>query len=171
MVKKKDKKNSPRETHESLVTALESIKGLLQKSDAKLSAARESIANASTQTEKGAQNVNDPNINNPEQMEIPVLDDIVIPAEDASRITHKIEETLSAIIPEALNELIPSETKSALTSDPEIMLQYLDTLQKNLEKAMRDSLMKSIVTIEVGLKKSLKSEIDKMRKQIKKDFS
>jgi hypothetical protein len=39
-----------------------------------------------------------------------------------------------------------------------------------LEKTLRDSLMKSIVTIEAGLKKSLVSEIDEIRKQIKKDF-
>ena len=43
-------------------------------------------------------------------------------------------------------------------------------ISKKMEKALRDSLMKSIVTIEAGLKKSLVSEIDKIRKQIKKDF-
>jgi len=111
----------------------------------------------------------------PHQFEIPVLDDIVIPAEVESatkevsniseQISEKIDETLTAV-----SENIPSLTHSDSKPDPQVMLDYLDTLQKKLEKTLRDSLMKSIVTIEAGLKKSLISEIDKIRKQIKKDF-
>ena len=145
-------------TQDSLVDALESIKNLLAKSDSKLAAARESIAIASNQTALGQQDVQ-------EQFEIPVLDDIVIPAEEISNISEKIDETLAAV-----NESIPTASSpSAL--DPEVVLQYIDTLQEKLEKTLRDSLMKSIVTIEAGLKKSLVSEIDKIRKQVKKDLS
>ena len=63
-------------------------------------------------------------------------------------------------------------TLSAISAqpDPQVILNYLDTLQKKLEKTLRDSLMKSIVTIEIGLKNSLISEIDKIREQVKKDF-
>ena len=50
------------------------------------------------------------------------------------------------------------------------MLELLDTLQEKLEKSLRDSLMKSIVTLESGLKKSLIDEVDKIREQIKKDY-
>lgn len=153
--------NKDAENSDSLVDALESIKSLLAKSDSKLAAARESIAIASNQTALGHQDMG-------EQFEIPVLDDIVIPAEEVSNISEqlssKIDETLAAV-----NETIP--TLSATHPDPQIMLDYLDTLQKNLEKSLRDSLMKSIVTIEVSLKKSLFSEVDKIREQIKKDFS
>ena len=146
-------------SQDSLVDALESIKSLLAKSDSKLAAARESIAIASNQTALGQQDVQ-------EQFEIPVLDDIVIPAEEISNISEKIDETLAAV-----SESIPTMTAPSSEPDPEIVLQYIDTLQEKLEKTLRDSLMKSIVTIEAGLKKSLVSEIDKIRKQVKKDLS
>lgn len=156
-------------SQDSLVDALESIKTLLAKSDSKLAAARESIAIASNQTALGKRNIHEQH-----DLEIPVLDDIVIPAEVESateevsniseQISEKIDETLAAV-----NESIP--TLSEAEPDPQIMLDYLDTLQEKLEKTLRDSLMKSIVTIEAGLKKSLISEIDKIRKQIKKDFN
>lgn len=162
MVDKTDKENKAQATHDSLVDALESIKSLLQKSDAKLTAARESIAIASNQTYQGSRNIHDA-----EQLDIPVLDDIVIPAEEALSISDKIDETLKSIMPE---HDIPALTEFAQRPDPQVILDYLDALQKQLEKTLRDSLMKSIVTIEAGLKKSLTSEVDKIRAQIKKDF-
>lgn len=163
------------DSQDSLVDALESIKALLAKSDSKLAAARESIAIASNQTALGKLDVHahdkDNNHDDLEQLEIPTLDDIVIPAEVESateevsniseQISEKIDETLAAV-----NESIPTLSEP----DPQIMLDYLDTLQEKLEKTLRDSLMKSIVTIEAGLKTSLVSEIDKIREQIKKDF-
>ena len=159
--------NKDADNSDSLVDALESIKSLLAKSDSKLAAARESIAIASNQTALGQQDVND-------QLEIPVLDDIIIPAEVESataevsniseELSSKIDETLAAV-----NENIPTLSNNEI--DPEIILSYLDTLQEKLEKSLRDALMKSIVTIELGLKKSLTSEVDKIREQVKKDFS
>lgn len=159
---------------DSLVDALESIKSLLAKSDSKLAAARESIAIASNQTALGKLDMHEHEQHiQSGQFEIPILDDIVIPAEVESateevsniseQISEKIDETLAAV-----NESIP--TLSEAEPDPQIMLDYLDTLQEKLEKTLRDSLMKSIVTIEAGLKKSLISEIDKIREQVKKDF-
>ncbi|MCW8901968.1 MAG: hypothetical protein OQK75_09810 [Gammaproteobacteria bacterium] len=149
---------------DSLVDALESIKNLLAKSDSKLAAARESIAIASSQTARGHLNS--------EQFEIPVLDDIVdveSATEEASNISKelssKIDETIAAV-----NESIPTLTDSVAAPDPQIMLGYIDALQEKLEKSLRDSLMKSIVTIEAGLRKTLFSEVDKIREQIKKDF-
>ena len=153
---------------DSLVDALESIKSLLAKSDSKLAAARESIAIASSQTAQGHLNS--------EQFEIPVLDDIVSQSdvesvtEEVSNISEqlssKIDETLAAV-----NESIPTLTNSISSPDPQIMLDYIDTLQDKLEKSLRDSLMKSIVTIEAGLRKTLFDEVDKIREQIKKDLS
>lgn len=157
------------DSQDSLVDALESIKSLLAKSDSKLAAARESIAIASNQTELGHQGVS-------EQFEIPVLDDIVIPAEVESvteevsniseQLSEKIDETLAAV-----NESIPTLSEQEPIPDPQVILDYIDNLQEKLEKTLRDSLMKSIVTIEAGLKKSLISEIDLIREQVKKDLS
>ena len=157
-------------SQDSLVDALESIKNLLAKSDSKLAAARESIAIASNQTALGKLDINEQH-----ELEIPVLDDIVIPAEVefateevsniSEQLSEKIDETLAAV-----NESIPTLSVPPSEPDPQIVLDYLNTLQDKLEKVLRDSLMKSIVTIEAGLKKSLVSEIDKIRKQVKKDL-
>lgn len=165
-----DKIDNALNSQDSLVDALESIKSLLAKSDSKLAAARESIAIASNQTAMGKLNIHDS-----EQLEIPVLDDIVIPndlidsteavSDISELISEKIDETLAAV-----SENIPTLSAISAQPEPQIMLDYLDTLQKKLEKTLRDSLMKSIVTIELGLKNSLTSEIDKIREQIKKDF-
>lgn len=153
---------------DSLVDALESIKSLLAKSDSKLAAARESIAIASNQTAQGHLDS--------EQFEIPVLDDVVsqLDVESATEEVSNISEQLSTKIDEtlaAVTESIPTLTAPVSNQDPQIMLDYLDTLQEKLEKSLRDSLMKSIVTIESGLRKSLFSEIDKIREQIKKDLN
>lgn len=163
-----DEINKDTTTPDSLVDALESIKSLLAKSDSKLAAARESIAIASNQTAFGKLDS--------QQFEIPVLHDVVNPDDVASvtkevssiseQLSEKIDETLAAV-----HESIPTLSDAIATPDPQVMLDYLDTLQLKLEKSLRDSLMKSIVTIEAGLKKSLTSEIDKVREQIKKDFS
>jgi hypothetical protein len=170
MAKKPDTASTDLNPQDSLVDALESIKSLLAKSDSKLAAARESIAIASSQTA-----INKMNLDKSGQYEIPVLDDIISPAEIESateevsniseKISEKIEETLAAVS-ESIN---PAEIAAA-KPDPQIMLDYLDDLQKNFEKALRASLMKNIVTIEVGLKKTLNSEMNKIRKKIKKDF-
>ncbi len=167
MTDKINKESSLGDPQDSLVDALESIKALLAKSDSKLAAARESIAIASNQTAKGQLES--------EQFEIPVLDDIVTSAdvesvtEEVSNISEalssKIDETLAAV-----QENIPTLSDPVSAPNPEVVLDYLDTLQEKLEKSLRDSLMKSIVTIEAGLKISLVSEIDKIREQIKKDF-
>jgi len=153
---------------DSLVDALESIKNLLAKSDSKLAAARESIAIASSQTAQGHLNS--------EQFEIPVLDDIVSQSdvESATEEVSNISEQLSSKIDEtlaAVNESIPTLTDSISSPDPQIMLDYIDTLHDKLEKSLRDSLMKSIVTIEAGLRKTLFDEVNKIRSQIKKDLS
>ena len=163
MTDKTTKDDSP----DSLVDALESIKSLLAKSDSKLAAARESIAIASNQTAQGQIES--------EQFEIPVLDDIVVPSEIESateevsniseQLSEKIDETLAAV-----HESIPTLSDAVSAPDPQVILNYLNIVQEKLEKSLRDSLMKSIVTIEVGLKKSLVNEIDKIRDQVKKDF-
>ena len=165
MTDNQNKDASATESQDSLVDALESIKSLLAKSDSKLAEARESIAIASNQTPGKGEN--------DDLFDIPVLDDIVVSTEVESateevsniseQLSEKIDETLAAV-----NETIP--TLSVSEPDPEVIFGYLDTIQEKLEKSLRDSLMKSIVTIELGLKKSLVSEIDKIREQVKKDF-
>jgi len=165
MADKSDKDATIIDPQDSLLDALESIKSLLAKSDAKLSAARESIAIASNQTEKNSLHHD----NEQEQLEIPVLDDIVIPGEEAAHIVETINETLAVASQSIAQDTISTEQEPAQI-DTQIIEDYLAQLQKNLEKSLRDSLMKSIVTIESGLKKTLNEEITKIRQQIQRDF-
>ena len=166
MTDKKKKDSNSAEPQDSLVDALESIKSLLAKSDSKLAAARESIAIASNQTALGKLGVVDPGQSL--ELNIPVLDDIVLPAEieSATKEVSHISEQISSKIDETLAAVSEAETKP----DPQVLIDYLDKFEKTLEKTMRDSLMKSVVTIEASLKKSVFKELDKIRKQIKKDF-
>lgn len=160
MAKSPEREQAAQQTHESLVNALESIKSLLEQSETKLSAARESIAKASQPRDPFK------SLTSQQDFDIPVLDDddIVIPGAELSSIADTINETL-AKVSEA--PLLPAEPAR---QDPQQVLDYLDTLQQQLEKSMRDSLMKSVVSIETGLKKVLKEELDKLRAQVKKDL-
>lgn len=160
MAKSPEREAAAQQTHESLVNALESIKNLLEQSESKLSAARESIAKASNPQDpfkhKKAQ----------QELDIPILDDddIVIPSAELSSITDTINETLARVSESPLPPAVPAKP------DPQQVLDYLDTLQQGLEKTMRESLMKSLVNIETGLKKTLVAELDKIRAQVKKDL-
>ena len=179
-----NKDTNPLDSPDSLVDALESIKHLLVKGDSKLAAARESIAKASTPTVLDKLDINDhiqhvieeqPGQDEqhhqplqhlqhfqPEQFEIPVLNDIVIPAAD----DDSDEETLATAA-----ENIPTLYDSIENPSPKIMLNYIDKLQETLEKSLSESLKQSVLSIEVKLKQSLATEIDNLREQVKKDFS
>ena len=164
MSDKNDSQNESPNKEDSLVDALESIQGLLAKSDSKLSAARESLATASSSQER-FNSLNKSTGSHSEETDIPVLNDIVIPAKN----TDSEDTTLA--IPENAAEDIPTLYSTIESPSPEIILNYLDDLQQKLEQTLSDALMNSIVSIEEQLKTSLSSEIDLIREQIKKDFS
>lgn len=117
------------EESQELLSALESIKGLLEKSEVKLNAARESIELATP--DLGTSN------DEPEEVfEIPELDEIVVPA-------HADSEQP--------------------TVDMEVLKVFLDEMQKQIEKSMRDKLMKAIVSAENDIKKQLRAYLDQLR--------
>ena len=171
---KSDHQDDALNEKDALVDALESIKGLLAKSDSKLSAARESLATASSShSQFNSLNKNKTN-NQSVQTEIPVLDDIVNPPEnaisdDAAALAPEVEYELSEL--ESEIEEIPTLYSTLESPSPGLILNYLDNLQEKLEQTLSDSLKSSIVSIEAQLKASLASEIDIIREQIKKDFS
>lgn len=188
-----DKNNSSSDDDETLiekdalVDALESIKGLLAKSDTKLNAARESLATASSSHSRfNALNKNKTDTQT-EQAEIPVLKDVVVAAENALFESEMSELIVSeAVAPDSVKsdtsspqateiepetEEIPTLYSTIESPSPEIILNYLDNLQAKLEQTLSDSLLNSIARIEAQLKTSLASEIDILREQIKKDFS
>ena len=121
---------------QELLSALESIKGLLEKSELKLNAARESIELASP----APKSIAEPEIPEIEEIvEIPELDEIVVPA---------------------------TSEGAQPTVDIEVLKAFMDEMQKQMEKSMRDKLMKAVVAAENDIKKQMRAYLDQLRKML-----
>ena len=57
--------------------------------------------------------------------------------------------------------------ESGATVDPEQMLAILDSFQASLEKNIRDTLMRTVVSIENEVKKTVAAQIDQLRNELK----
>jgi len=120
------------EKPDELLNALESIKGLLEQSESKLTAAKESINNATPGLIH-----DDMVLDDEEEIEVPVLSDIVVHEEDGdSRV------------------------------DIEVLKAFLDEMQKKVEKDMRDTLMKAVVKAEGDIKKQIRAYLNQLRKML-----
>ncbi len=118
-----------------LLNALESIKGLLERSETKLNAARESIESATplpTLEQSEPAPVDEP-------IEVPVLNDIVVP---------------------------PDAVHTSPTVDIAVLKAFLDEMQSTIEKNMRSTLMKAVVQAEGDIKKQMNAYLDQLRKMI-----
>ena len=186
MVKKTDANLDEQENQESLLNALESIKGLLEKSESKLSAARSSLKGAKTSQDSHKMSNKIPVSNEPV---FPVLDDVVFDDNDEQAIDSDQKINLDAIptlsseddllIEDDSEALEPSNTieaeESAAPAMPatgdslnaEEMLAYLDSFQAALEKDIRDTLMRTVVSIESEVKKTVAAQIEQLRNEIK----
>jgi len=163
---------------DDLMSTLESIRGLLEQNESKLTAARESITNAN--------NLNDTStltkIRNTEEEIVPILDQIIDPntslGNDSQIDIPELDSIVSTEAPqeqEDLNiELSSSEpvrsekTKDHLASltQKNLLLDALDNFQIDLEQSLREDLMKTMI----GLEKDLKEKISKKINQIKDDI-
>ena len=155
---KQRKDNIADDAQESLVQALESIKGLLEKSENKLSAARESIALANDSSQKAKISLDDETI--------PVLNDVVIPdASEKAQPDLNLFETSTPIEPEPVTEaaqLIPQ----GIPCDDVIDLvdEFQDRIKPMLNEAITSS---SILNLEEVLNKALEKELHQLRNEIK----
>lgn len=160
-----DNKENP-----ELLNALESIKGLLEQSESKLSAARESLQKAKAPDTKPSK-MRLPVSNEPV---VPVLDDIVSPAADES---EEAEELTLHDIP-ALDDIPVLDT--ATVPEPTIspappghstdeVLAYIDNLQDELEKELRNTLMRTVVNIEAEIKKTLREQLQQVKNRIEQE--
>lgn len=121
-----------------LLNALESIKGLLEQSEVKLTAAKKSIAEATPNAFPPLPEVEEI-FDDDDDFEVPVLSDIVIPAEDEG---------------------------GKATVDIEVLKAFLDEMQKKIEKNMRDTIMKAVVQAETDIKKQLRAYLNQLRKML-----
>jgi len=122
-----------------LLNALESIKGLLEQSEVKLNAAKKSIAEAAPKPTTSLPLPEVEEIIDDDTFDVPVLSEIVIPAADEG---------------------------GKATVDIEVLKAFLDEMQKNVEKNMRDTIMKAVVQAESDIKKQLRAYLNQLRKML-----
>jgi len=134
------------EEPKELLSALESIKGLLEQSEIKLNAAKESVELAKPKPfPKSPLGSSPPKVaeiieeDEEDAFEIPELDEIVVPAASAD---------------------------AQPTVNMDVLKAFLDEMQKNIEKTMRDKLMKAVVVAENDVKKQLRAYLDQLRKMM-----
>lgn len=128
-----------------LLNALESIKGLLEQSENKLNAAKESIRLATPKDKLPplpiVEELDDDDYDD-ELLEVPVLNDIVIP---------------------------PTTEGASPTVDIEVLKAFLDEMQSKIEKTMRDTLMKAVVQAETDIKKQMRAYLNQLRKMLNEE--
>jgi len=129
------KKSEPT-ANDELLEALESIKGLLEKSEGKLSAARESLARAKSSNRRSPDK---PRIPISSEPVVPVLDEVVATLDEDEQNIPVLE---SAIAGEPLqaSEAAPLTPGPAAHSTGQV-IDYLDDLREGLEKAVHEGLI------------------------------
>jgi hypothetical protein len=183
---KQYKDNIAGEAQESLVDALENIKSLLEKSESKLSAARESIALANSSSSK-VKALSD-------NQEIPVLEEEIIPTlEDEEIIPTLGDEEIISTLGEDIEEIIPtldsdieadsvfdislSDTAPTFQSEPEVpvkqgissedILELIDEFQDRLPALLTQTITNcSLANLEGELFDTLRKEINQLRNEI-----
>jgi len=150
-----------------LLDALESIKGLLEKSESKLSAARESLQKAKPQNNQHG--IVRPSVSS--EPVVPVLDDVVtslaedLDEEDLPLLDDDVPVLESVLEPEP--PVLEPETASQATGySADEFHAYIDSLQRRLEKELRNTLMRTVVNIEAEIKKTLAEQIQKLKDEI-----
>jgi len=164
MPKDRDSKDSP-----ELLSALESIKGLLEQSESKLSAARENLKLAKATSSP-------PSIARPpvsSEPVVPVLDDVVarlddeLDEEDLPLLEDDDVPVLDSFL-DAEPDIIPEEVPLLQPTgySTEEIQTYLDQLHRQLEKELRNTLMRTVVNIETEIKRTLTEQIQKLKEEI-----
>lgn len=150
-----------------LLDALESIKGLLEKSESKLSAARASLQKAKPQN--NPQGIVRPSVSS--EPVVPVLDDVVtslaedLDEEDLPLLDDDVPVLDSVLEPEP-PVLEPERASEASGYSEDELHAYIDNLQQRLEKELRNTLMRTVVNIEAEIKKTLAEQIQKLKDEI-----
>lgn len=173
MSKRIDKEKELREMHDSqasLVNALESIHTLLEESETKLSAARESLAGSRIDNQKhynpkDAKPLSEPsreykvdhdNLND-EDFAVPILDDIVVPGVEQEPLPLFAEDETA--IKEAVE--ISAERKQEF-------INRLEAIQIEMDDYLNEMLVRCMAGIELDLKETLSRKLQELRDIIEK---
>ena len=144
------------EAQESLVDALENIKNLLEKSESKLSAARESIALANSSSSKAK-------VLSSEDEEIPVLEEEIIPT-----LGEEIQADL-VFDSSAFADIAPEpETPVVQGISSEDVMDLIDELQDRLPALLNKTITNcSLSSLETDLFQALQKELHQLRNEVK----
>lgn len=152
------KENIGDSAQESLVQALESIKGLLEKSESKLSAARESIALANDCSKRSKFK---------REEEIPVLNDIVM-ADNITSTQPDLDLSSGEIVlpePEAIVEPEPLIPQGIDCDD---VIDLVNEFQQRIKPLLNEAITNSsILKMEQVLNDVLEKELHQLRNEIK----
>jgi len=156
------KKSEPT-ANDELLEALESIKGLLEKSEGKLSAARESLAKARTtnrpETDK-------PKIPVSTEPVVPVLDEVVATLAEDAEVIPVLEETVPVPDQSVSDNPPPAASGPAAHSTGQV-IDYLNELQGNLEKAVHEGLINALVQIEAEIQAIISEHITRLKDDLR----
>lgn len=173
---KQYKDNIAGDAQESLVDALENIKQLLEKSESKLSAARESIALANSSSSRVKGLANSENIPVLEEEVIPTLgDEDIIPTLGEEEIIPTLGEDVE---PDLLFDITSSDTAPVFQSEPEVpvvqglasedIMELIDEFQDRLPALLNKTISNcSLANLEGELFEALQKEINQLRNEVK----
>ncbi len=181
MIKRIDKEKELREMNESqasLVNALESIHTLLEESETKLSAARESLEGSridnrkhynpslgQPQPERQSESFlmteliaeDDSDNTDEDELAVPILEDVVVPGNEAENLP--------------LFEQIESKVEGAVEiSDArkQAFIDKVETIQIEMDDYLNEMLVRCMASIELELKETLSQKLQELRDIIEK---
>jgi len=172
MSKHIDKEKELKEMHDSqasLVNALESIHTLLEESETKLSAARESLAGSRIDNQKHYNPKNSKPQSEPalqpetgsgsldEDVAVPILEDIVVPGAEQEPLPLFAEDETA--IEEAVE--ISAERKQEF-------INRLEAIQIEMDDYLNEMLVRCMAGIELDLKETLSRKLQELRDIIEK---
>ncbi len=173
MSKRIDKEKELKEMHESqasLVNALESIHTLLEESETKLSAARESLAGSRIDNQKhynpkGAKPPSEPTLQpeidsanlDEEDIAVPILEDIVVPGAEQEPLPLFTED-----------ETAVEETVEISAARKQEFIDRLEAIQIEMDDYLNEMLVRCMAGIELDLKETLSRKLQELRDIIEK---
>ena len=156
------KKSEPT-ANDELLEALESIKGLLEKSEGKLSAARESLAKARSSNRP---ETDKPRIPISTEPVVPVLDEVVATLAEEEEEVPVLEEALPVLDHPVAEPSSPAAPGPAAHSTGQV-IDYLDELQGSLEKAVHEGLINALVQMETDIQAIIAEHITRLKDDLR----